>query len=245
MGVQRGKRGGCLVPAAIVELLSQYSQPYRPSHSSSSSSSGEAFFLISSNCFFFRSRSRCARSDLSSGHVPFSSNHGRTHSRSKMWVGWHGSRTSSGWGSSTKAFPHIGQSAVFFTLLMLTLSNAAMYSSSTPSTSRGGLSAVCMRASIMESKSSPVPPSLSLRITPKASARVRNAAETSPGTGTACSRVRCDSGVISVKVEKNVDRSGRRGRDSEDVEGSSLACSPWPMSAEKRPAELPIGDVLS
>jgi hypothetical protein len=50
----------------------------------------------------------------------------------------------------------------------------------------------------------------------------------SPGTGTACSRVRLggDSGVISVRREKNDERSGRRGREFEEVDGSSLACSP-------------------
>lgn len=32
--------------------------------------------------------------------------------------------------------------------------------------------------------------------------------------------------MISVRVEKNVERSGRRGREPEEVDGSSLACSP-------------------
>lgn len=79
-----------------------------------------------------------------------------------------------------------------------------------------------------ESRSCESVPSLSRRMTSKASARVRKAAETSLGTGTACSRVRGAevSGVIWERVEKKVERSGRRGRSVGLGLGGSMACSP-------------------
>lgn len=67
--------------------------------------------------------------------------------------------------------------------------------------------------------------SFSRSITWNASAKDLNAAETSPGTGTACSLVRCSavSGVISESRLKNEERSGRREASVERA--LSVACS--------------------
>jgi len=66
----------------------------------------------------------------------------------------------------------------------------------------------------------------------KASARERKAAETSLGTGTACSRVRCSgaSGVISERRLRKLERSGRRGW-AEGWDGS-VACSAETFSGD-------------
>lgn len=59
-----------------------------------------------------------------------------------------------------------------------------------------------------------------------ASASVRNAALTSRGIGTACSRVRVSDVVIWESVAKKVDRSGRRRRGCwAVVSGFSVLCS--------------------
>ena len=93
-------------------------------------------------------------------------------------------------------------------------------SSLTPSSSRGGESAWLIKFSIIWSinescpSSSPPVDSCILRITSNASASERNAALTSAGTGTAWGRVRVSVGlgVISERVAKKDDKSGRRGR---------------------------------
>ena len=104
-----------------------------------------------------------------------------------------------------------------------------MYSSDTPSTSRGGSSAKSRREVIKDARRAGVGESESalLRILVKASARFRCAAEISCGTGTACGRVRDEvDGVIWLRVEKKVLRSGRRGGGAFGDLGRSVACSP-------------------
>ncbi len=90
-----------------------------------------------------------------------------------------------------------------------------------------------------ESRSSESVPPLSPRMTPKAAARLRKAAETSLGIGTACSRVRATdgSGEIWERVEKKVDKSGRRGRSVGLGFGGSVACSPDGTSVREAPTE--------
>lgn len=87
------------------------------------------------------------------------------------------------------------------------------------------------------------------RIEVKASARLMCAAEISWGTGTAWGRVRAESeeGVICARVEKKVDRSGRRGRAVGDL-GGSVACSAGQVSIGLRigmPIEVDKGIVHS
>ena len=85
--------------------------------------------------------------------------------------------------------------------------------SGTPCTSLGGLSASAIKDSTKDCSRSFSPPP-SCRILSNASASVRNAADISPGMGTAwvllCARCSPDVSTSS-SVEKNVERSGRRG----------------------------------
>lgn len=66
--------------------------------------------------------------------------------------------------------------------------------------------------------------SASRRIMSSASASEKNAALTSPGTGTAWG-LWSGAGVIWDRVEKKVERSGRRRRADGAVEGSVVLCS--------------------
>lgn len=72
--------------------------------------------------------------------------------------------------------------------------------------------------------------SASRRIISNASAREKNAALTSPGTGTAWG-LWSGAGVIWDRVEKKVERSGRRRRAVGAVEGSVVLCSTGIMLA--------------
>ena len=81
---------------------------YISSHSSSSSFS-TAFLTSSRFAFSFSSKSF-----RSSGHVGCSFSHGVMHSKSKMWLLWHGTRTTRGYLSSRKGLPQIGQESLGF-----------------------------------------------------------------------------------------------------------------------------------
>lgn len=93
----------------------------------------------------------------------------------------------------------------------------------TPFTSLGGASASLIKLSIIPS--STPSPLLYCRMRENASASVLKVADTSDGIGMACS---LEVLVVSTcsRVEKKVERSGRRGVDSL-VEGFGTLCSTW------------------
>jgi hypothetical protein len=123
----------------------------------------------------------------------------------------------------------MGQS-LSFKLVLGTLSNWAKKSSDTPLTWRGGFSDSCINSSTMRlSKSSVVLLVLSAPacMMEKAFARLRKAAETSPGRGREWAFWGWRSPLVSTRsrVVKKVDRSGRRGGGLFFFSSSLMLCS--------------------